>query len=67
MDVDRDWLPSRVRCGLNVHRPENHGDVDEQRVVRDVPADANPSTKAVRKVSFFLGVSRTRSDPTLLV
>lgn len=67
MDVDREWLPSRVRCWLNVHPPEDHGDVDEQRVVRDVPADANPSTKAVREVSFFLGVGRPQSDPTFLV
>jgi hypothetical protein len=66
MDVDREWLPSGVRCWLNVHRPEDHGNVDEQRVVRDMPADANPSTEAVHEVSF-LGVGRTRSDPTFLV
>ena len=67
MDVDREWLSSRVRCGFNVHCPEDDGDVDEQRVVPDVPADANPFTKAVREMPFFLGVGRPRGDLTFLV
>ena len=32
-----------------------------------MPADANPSSKAVREVSFFLGVGRPRGDLTFLV
>lgn len=67
VDVDREWLSLGVLCRLNVHRPEDHSDVDEQRVVGDVPANANPPTKTVRKVPFFLGISRPRSDPTFLV
>lgn len=67
VNIDRDWISSHVRCGLNVQPPKDYGGVDEQRVVREVSAEANPSTKAVHEMSFFLGVCWPWSNLTFLV
>ena len=60
--VDGDVPPVLVLVQHKFHGPEHHSVRNEHRVVRDVPAHADPLPKAIHNVAFVLGIWRTRRE-----
>jgi hypothetical protein len=58
--VNRYDVPACVLRGLNITRPERHGEVNEERVVRDVLPNTDTSPKPIRHVALLFRFGRAR-------